>query len=128
MAFHRDIAILTLLYLIIGDGLAAIIGRRYGRRKIFDKSLEGSLAFAGSCVLVSLFFPAVPFWIRLSGVFIATVSELVPMRASDNLRVPIISGSIMEILFISYLRQRSDMPSGDHLIVIVQAMGQFVLS
>lgn len=119
MAFHRDIAILTLLYLIVGDGLAAIIGRRYGRRRVLGKTMEGSLAFAVSGVFVALLFPLIPWWIRLTGVFTATISELLPMRASDNLRVPIISGSIMELLFLAHLRSQPAMPSGDHLFVFL---------
>lgn len=122
MAFHRDIAVLTLLYLIVGDGLAAIVGRRYGRRPVLGKTIEGSLAFAVSGVFVALLFPLIPWWIRLAGVFTATISELLPMRASDNLRVPIISGSVMELLFLAHLRSQPAMPSGEHLFVFLPSL------
>lgn len=117
LVFHKDIAMLALLYAIAGDGMAAVIGRRFGRRKIFNKTLEGSLACAGTCVLFSLLIPAVPFWIRLAGALVATISETIPMRSSDNLRIPIISGSLMELMFIAYLRQIPLLPSGEHWIV-----------
>ncbi len=116
LAFHRDIAVLCLLYLIFGDGIAALVGRRFGTHRIFDKTLEGSLAFLVTCVLISVLLPAVPFWIRLIGAILAAGVELIPMRASDNLRIPIISGSVMELLFVFHLRQHN--PSSGHEIVV----------
>ena len=43
--------------LIISDSTAALIGRKYGRHKLFAKSLEGTLAFFISASIVVLFTP-----------------------------------------------------------------------
>lgn len=104
MIFHKEIAILCLLFLVFGDGFAAVIGKKFGRTRIFGKTMEGSLAFAAVSVAVSFVFPHVPFTIRLTGALVAALVEILPMHTSDNLRIPIISGSIMEILYMQTLR------------------------
>jgi dolichol kinase len=43
--FPIDIAFTSFIVIIFGDPAAALIGRRFGRIKIFNKSLEGFLAF-----------------------------------------------------------------------------------
>ncbi|MDO8550779.1 MAG: dolichol kinase, partial [Ignavibacteria bacterium] len=45
--------------LIISDSLAALIGRRFGRRKFLSKSFEGTLAFFISASIVIFFTPKV---------------------------------------------------------------------
>lgn len=93
-----------ILPMAYGDGVAALIGERYGRRKykiLGQKSVEGSLTvFAGSflsllCSLVfySLFyqFSAVEMVsLSLWTAVIATVVEAISPLGFDNLTVPII--------------------------------------
>jgi dolichol kinase len=111
LVFHKEIAILCLFFLTLGDGVAAIIGKSFGRTKIFNKTLEGTLAFTIVSVGVGFFFSQIPFYIRFSGTIVAAIVELLPMRTSDNLRIPIVSGSVMELLLIGYL-QSQDTPIG----------------
>ncbi len=111
LVFHKEIAILCLLFLTLGDGTAAIVGKSFGRTRIFSKTLEGTVAFLIVAVGAGLFFGQIPFYIRLSGAFVAAIVELLPMRTSDNLRIPIVSGSVMELLLISYL-QNQNAPAG----------------
>ena len=47
--FEKEVAILALLYIAVGDPLAGTLGKRFGRIKIGSKSLEGTLAFEGLC-------------------------------------------------------------------------------
>jgi dolichol kinase len=59
--FAKEVAIFALLILMISDSFAALIGKRIGRIKILDKSLEGSISFALSskvkpCFLNIIFF------------------------------------------------------------------------
>jgi len=115
LLFHRDVAILCLLFLIFGDGMAAIVGKRFGRTRIFNKTLEGTLAFAVTAVTIGFFFTQVPFSIRLTGALVAAVVELLPIRTSDNLRIPILSGSVMEILYVHFLR---NLPDSGHEVVV----------
>lgn len=93
-----------ILPMAYGDGAAALIGERYGRRKykiLGQKSVEGSLAvFAGSflsllCGLVfySLFyqFSAVEMiGLSLGTAVIATVVEAISPLGFDNITVPIV--------------------------------------
>lgn len=116
MIFHKPIAILCLLFLVFGDGLAAVVGKKFGRTRLFGKTIEGSLAFAAVSVAVGFVFPGVPFLIRLAGALTAAVVEILPMQTSDNLRIPIISGSIMEILYVQSLRDADLFNQGEVLV------------
>ena len=52
--YSRDIAVLCLLYLVVGDTLAFFAGKKFGRTRFSNgKSLEGTLAFVISSFLVS---------------------------------------------------------------------------
>ncbi|MCK6543143.1 hypothetical protein L6Q79_10740 [bacterium] len=101
-AFHKDVAVLCLLFLIFGDGMAALIGKTIGRTRLLglEKTLEGALACFAVCLGISFFFGHLPLSVRIAGAFTATVAEIMPMRTSDNLRIPIISGSIMQLMVI----------------------------
>ena len=46
--FDKDIAVLALLFLSVGDPVAALIGVRDHRARLFGKSLVGSAAFASA--------------------------------------------------------------------------------
>lgn len=81
------IAVVTL-----GDGSAAIVGRLYGKTRVpyFHKMVEGTLAglacaFAGSLIFVS---PNV----ALVAAGVGMLVELVTLRVSDNLTVPLLTG------------------------------------
>jgi dolichol kinase len=110
---HRDISFMALTLFILGDAMAALVGIRFGRIKIGKKSLEGSLACFGICVILLLVvFPLVPGLMHawgdrapigaiLSVSLVITAFELVPLRfprgliINDNLAVPVIAGYTM---------------------------------
>jgi len=101
--YDKPIAITALTFIIVGDTFAALIGRRYGRHKIFgDKSLEGSLSCLISTLLVAIFvailFPTMTLTIAISGAVVATFLEAYPFGIDDNVTVPILSGLFMTIL------------------------------
>jgi dolichol kinase len=121
LIFHKDIAILCLLFLVFGDGVAAIVGKKFGRVHVFGKTLEGTLAFAIASIVVSFFFIHIPFSIRLTGALTAAVIELLPMRTSDNLRIPIISGSLMEVLYVRTLEQLNPAGGEDAVVGLLSA-------
>lgn len=104
-AFHKDVAVLCLLFLIFGDGIAALVGKSIGRTHLLGKTLEGALACFFVCLGISFFFGHIPLSVRFAGAFAATAAEILPMRTSDNLRIPIISGSIMQLMLIQ-IQQR----------------------
>ena len=96
--FPKDIVLLSLYILIISDSAAALIGKLYGKHKIFDKSIEGSTAFFVSAAIITLLFPEFPLLIRLSAALVATFVELLPIPIDDNFLIPVATCSFM-ILF-----------------------------
>lgn len=98
--FPADIAFVALSFLAIGDTLAALVGIKFGKRKIVDskKSLEGSLACFTSSFIFALFFvnPFIAFFGSIS----AAISEFIDINLDDNLKIPISSGLIMMIVNI----------------------------
>lgn len=99
-AFPKPIAVTVLGFLIVGDAAAALIGRRWGRTKILDKSLEGSLACLACCLIVGFLYPgSAPGISRIVvGSVVATLFELLPVPLDDNLRIPLGAGFAMMLL------------------------------
>jgi phytol kinase len=108
-------AVLGILIMTWGDGLAALIGQRLGKHqyKIFgkQKSWEGSLTMTVvSFVICSLIFLGVQgnLWqtwvVSLAVALVATALEVVSFLGIDNLTVPI--GSAALAFFLSQLLQR----------------------
>ncbi|MDY0210702.1 MAG: hypothetical protein RBQ91_04760 [Acholeplasma sp.] len=98
------VGILALGY---GDGLAAVIGTKYGKRTlIHSKSLEGSLTmFIATFVVVLLMsLLHLNLWVALlSGVVIgviATTIELFTPKGLDNLSVPLLTSLFYYLIFI----------------------------
>jgi phytol kinase len=91
---YAAIAVVTL-----GDGFASIAGRLCGRHKVPQtggKTVEGSVAgficaFAGAAIFVS---PAT----ALIAAIIGITLELLPLRVTDNLTIPLLSGLSISII------------------------------
>jgi len=96
--FSKPVALAALGFIILGDIAAALVGRRYGRIKIGDKTLEGSLTFFGVSLCVALLVPGLSFGIGIIGALVATIIEALTLPVDDNLIVPLISGLVMQIL------------------------------
>ncbi len=98
LLFPQSIAIVSLLILILSDTCAAWVGKAIGRVHLFGKTLEGSLAFLASALLIVWLYPGIH---RLSGslaAFGATAVELLPLHIDDNLSIPFAAGAIMFFL------------------------------
>ena len=102
--FDKELAILALLYIGVGDPLAGVVGKRYGRVKIGSKSLEGTLAFAVGAGAVGCGMVAggleVPYWVALGGAGVGALVELFPSPLDDNLTVPPASATLMWALLL----------------------------
>jgi dolichol kinase len=99
-AYSVPTATAAVCFLAFGDVAATTIGERYGKRKIKDKSLEGTAAFvvvavAIGCALL-LFYPAYPLWVMVLGALTAAGIELLSLAVNDNFAIPIIAGAVME--------------------------------
>lgn len=89
-----------LFFTSIGDPCAAFIGERWGKRKLGDKSLEGTIAFfVGALAIGTLlwaFGPQVTYPVIVIGVAAAAIAELLPLFGlDDNFKVPLASCGAM---------------------------------
>ena len=97
--FSPDIAFLSLSFLAIGDTMAAIIGKTFGKRKLKNKkSLEGTLACFVSTFVFAVFFvhPLLAFF----GAFSTAIAEVTDIPVDDNIKIPLISGLTMQLISI----------------------------
>lgn len=100
LLFDQPVAILAISYLIFGDFFSKFFGLHFGRRNIFDKTLEGSLAHFTACLLsgyILLHYVSLPLPIYLTGAFVASVAEGLPLGVNDNFSVALLSGSSMYV-------------------------------
>lgn len=103
LLFDQPVAILAVSYLIFGDFFSKFFGLHFGRRRIFDKTFQGSLAHLNACLLagyVLLHFISLPEYIYLTGAFVATLAECLPLGVDDNFSVALLSGASMSIFHL----------------------------
>jgi dolichol kinase len=97
--FDKPVAVLALAFLILGDTVAAIVGKSIGKHKLLGgKTVEGSLACFLMCLGLSLLMPGIPFFVGLVGATTAMIFELLPIPLDDNFRIPLSAGFAMELL------------------------------
>lgn len=95
--FPLPISFSALMVVILADTTASLIGKRYGKHKIKDKSWEGCIAFwltAVACSLFALYLFPVPVSFASASIiaaFITTLVELYSHRFNidDNLSIPL---------------------------------------
>lgn len=95
---NRSIVTLSLLFLALGDSVAALVGIIYGKIKLGSrgKSLEGSFAFMIIAFLCSLFFVRIEYALLIS--FLAAAIEFLPLPIDDNFVLPIFTAGILSLL------------------------------
>jgi glycerol-3-phosphate acyltransferase PlsY len=100
--YSGGIATAAICFLAFGDVAATAIGERYGRTKIGDKSLEGTLAFVAAAAAAGLLLPLVGVsvipGVILTGTIVAAAVELLPLPVNDNLVIPLVSGGVMSLI------------------------------
>ena len=101
MLFSREVAIFALTILMISDSCAALIGRKFGRTNLMDKTLEGSLSFVFSAILIYFFYIffyqfSLPISIALLAIFMASIAELFAKKIhiDDNFTIPLAIGLV----------------------------------
>jgi glycerol-3-phosphate acyltransferase PlsY len=96
--FPKNIAIIVSVFLIFGDTFGKFFGLAFGKHKILDKTLEGSLAYLGvvliSGYLLYEFLDISPIVLILGGIS-APITELLTLDMNDNFTVPLVSGAVM---------------------------------
>ncbi|MEC7276830.1 MAG: hypothetical protein VXV96_10960 [Bdellovibrionota bacterium] len=110
ISFPKVIALVAIYTLAVADPLSAIIGIRFGKKKISEnKSFEGSGAFFLSSFIITFL---VFFWwssyleimlgpLLLLSFLVAictTLFELIPLRIDDNLTIPLFTAGTTLLL------------------------------
>ncbi|AMM39825.1 dolichol kinase [Candidatus Desulfofervidus auxilii] len=94
--FPKNIATCAILYLTLGDPIAAIVGHYLPLTPIFkQKTLGGSLANFFTCLIIGVCF--FPFIIALLGAITATLAELFS-PIDDAISIPLCSALVLSIL------------------------------
>lgn len=105
--FPKLIVLTAFPILIISDSVAALFGRRFGKRKFLSKSVEGSFAFFVSALLVVYFTPKidhtlVEYGIGAAAALIGTIVEAGSWKIDDNLSIPFSVGTAMLGLYLLF--------------------------
>lgn len=106
LLFPRMIAVTALAMALTGDAAASLAGIKFGRRKVFDKSLEGAVAFFAAALVtadvIAAALPAGAGYMSAAAIaaFAAAAVELTAKKTgiNDNLSVPLAAGAVMLLL------------------------------
>jgi len=106
--FSKPAVLVAVLILGFADPMASIIGKRFGKRKLFlDKSYAGTLAFFVTATLVSTIYMAfalpqlslvLVLFLSASIAIVGTITELFSSRIDDNFSIPVVctlAGSLL---------------------------------
>ena len=99
LAFGRDIAVLSVCFLAVGDVAAGIVGRYMGRTRLFGKALEGDLACLVACLAAgfALHYAGLDMGLVtiVAGSTAATIGQAIRNPVDDNLTLPLFAGAVM---------------------------------
>ena len=98
LIFTKHVAVIALIFMSLGDTAAGLIGQKFGKHKVGNKTWEGFLAGLIICFIVAINFPFLPLKISLVGAIVAMIMELLPIPLDDNFKIPLGSGAIMMML------------------------------
>ena len=101
LLFQKHVAVVAMCFLAIGDPLSDIVGTRFGKRKLFAKSMEGNLTCFVSCLLVGFALSYsvldISLLLVIIGAFSAALIQALPLPVNDNLSIPLFSGLCMSL-------------------------------
>jgi diacylglycerol kinase (CTP) len=105
--YSKDIAVLSIMFLVFSDPLSSFFGVLYGKDKIMpNKSLQGAVAGFFTCYLITLLYVMnssslgshMLVFAVVAGL-IGAASELISaFNIDDNLTIPVVSGLGMTLL------------------------------
>ena len=105
LLFPREIAILTILISVICDSSSSLIGRNFGKIKIFSKTIEGSIAFLVTGLVLIFITPKITvfkteYYIAVIALIITSFIELIPSKIDDNIIIPFSFSLLYYLMFI----------------------------
>jgi len=92
--FSREIAVAAMLFLSLGDTVAEIAGKNWGRRKFHGRSLEGMAGFFLISLPVALLILG-DWRVAILGAAGGALIEFFSFRVDDNLTVPFLSALVI---------------------------------
>jgi diacylglycerol kinase (CTP) len=103
--FSKPIAIITVLFLGLGDPIAAIIGIKFGKRKISkNRTMEGCIAFFVVAFFICIFVMKNFYSGYISIILFAivgaaagTIAEYIETRLDDNITIPLFSAPLLAL-------------------------------
>ena len=93
---EKEVAIIALLLVSISDAAAAIVGTAYGKIHLWQKTLEGSVAFFTVTGIMMILASDLSLEQKLVGMITGTLVELLPIPVNDNLSLPIVTALAMQ--------------------------------
>ena len=97
--YGPEIALPALLFVAIGDPVAALVGSRCPGPRFWGKSPGGIVAFVAAALGVWAIVCAVGYgqwsWAIVIAAVVAAAVEFTPTPIDDNLTVPLIAGAVM---------------------------------
>ncbi len=101
LVFDQAIAVVAMLFLCLGDPVAAVVGSRTPGPRLLGKSPGGTVALVAVgwlMVLVLVQTGVVQYhWGLPAAALIAGLVELTPIPVDDNLTIPLVRGAAMQI-------------------------------
>ena len=100
LLFPMHTAKIAVFALAFGDGLASLVGKRFGKIHLAffkDKTVAGSLTFFAA-VFLSAFAVSGSFWKSLILGIAGASIEMLPLKDYDNLLIPIAIGCLASLL------------------------------
>ena len=102
----RSIAAIALTFVAVGDPIAGMVGKRWGKPRIRGKSLEGSGACLAACLISGAIMATimhVALWLVMLGAVCATITEFLSLPPDDNLTIPLVAGGAMSLVKFAIL-------------------------
>ena len=99
--FPQPVAAAARGFTVVGDAFAAIVGRAWGRTRVFSKTVEGALGGLVACLAWAAFLVAaghLPWSTVLVGAVAASLIEFLPIPLDDNLGITLFSGYAMKLI------------------------------
>jgi dolichol kinase len=108
LLFPKVIAIACFSMVSVSDTFASIAGKTFGRHRFGRKSLEGSLAFLVTSIIIVLLVPGLDPRIGILMAVAGTITEAYVVsignyRIDDNLTIPVVSASLGTLCYHLFL-------------------------
>ncbi|MGD9899162.1 MAG: diacylglycerol/polyprenol kinase family protein [Calditrichaceae bacterium] len=95
--FPKEIAVPAILIATLADPVAALTGKSFGSLRIKNKTVEGSIGFFLTAVVILLIYQGAN-WVAPAMAFILTLVELFPAGLNDNLTLPLMTAILLTLL------------------------------